>query len=65
MAVGAIAKTIGREKVIQFTETFHSTSVQLLLLRPSYGDGVGGGLMLTPFTPASWVLLFLAVCFAA
>ncbi|KAL8569507.1 hypothetical protein ACOMHN_054222 [Nucella lapillus] len=60
MAVGAIAKTQSRESVMDFTEWFHASSVQLLLVRPSPEDGPGAGLLLAPFCVSAWVLVVLA-----
>ncbi|KAL8589357.1 hypothetical protein ACOMHN_021509 [Nucella lapillus] len=60
MVVGAMAVTADRQGVLQMTEAFHSSSVQLLLLRPTGGTGPGPGLLLAPFTPSAWVLVALA-----
>ena len=61
MAVGAIAVTPGRVSVLKFTETFHSSSIQLLLPRPTPEAGPGAGLLFAPFTASSWILLCLAL----
>ncbi|XP_076448248.1 glutamate receptor 2-like [Babylonia areolata] len=60
MAVGAIAQTHSRESVMEFTHWFHSSSVQLLMLRPSPEEGPGAGLLLVPFSTAAWILVILA-----
>ncbi|XP_076469092.1 putative glutamate receptor [Babylonia areolata] len=60
MVVGAMAVTPERAHVLQLTESFHSSSVQLLLLRPTGEAGPGAGLLLAPFTPSAWLLVALA-----